>query len=434
MADAPLPPPRFRQARVLTSNERNRKAEKERATWWLLPPEEEVQWHMARIRGIKGEPSVGELLAFLTVALSYPEAWTPMVCALPWLWRHSVKDATRWRVWNYFCNRLPVIKTNVSSFDIPGLLCLSRTLRGGWKHGISLMEKSYQLLGRQGKDRVTEVNVALHFAGHLANCGPDTPASVKIHHTFFLNGEVVTKVSLSWNEQFQYDRSGHITKLDYVCYSKNWCHNCKQKGILSDINVRRGSPYYAASTKKYLYLCQTCKYANYIYPGDKTMFTTRGGEVTNILLEVLTEEQMQADALLRRYEALLYDNDFALPQRQWVKKKKPPPPSAEVLAEREAERKRKEVMKRREAAKERKRKAKAREQKREVAAEAKLKAKAKSMQEEWTKSLGDKWRKKVARDNVRDRKRRLEGRNRKRKATAKTTGAQEPAQKRARET
>ena len=359
MADAPpLPQPRFRQARVLTSNERNRKAEKERAAGWILPPDEEVQWHMARI---EEPPPIGELLAFLTVALSHPEVWTTMVCTLPWLWRHSVKDATCWRVWNYFCNRLPLIQKYMG---------LSRTLRGGWKHGISLKESSHKTMGYPGKDRVTDVNVALHFAGHLANCGPHVPASARIHRTYWLDGATYTTVKLSWSEEFQHTR---ITKLSYVCNSKNGCNNCKRKGILSDINVVHGSQYGTTSTKKYLFLCQDCKYANFRYPTDQKIFTRRGNAITEILLEVLTEEQMQADDLLRRYEALLYDKDFTLPQRHWVKKKKPPPPTPEVVAERDARRKRKAAKRRREAAKERKRKAEKRERdrKRKATGEAK---------------------------------------------------------------
>ncbi len=349
MADAPpLPPPRFRQMRVLTSNERNRKAEKERATWWFLPPDEEIQWHMAKIRGIKGEPPIGELLAFLTVALSSPKVWATMVCTLPWLFRHRLKDATRWRVWNYFCNRLPLIHTYSG---------LSRTLRGGWKHGISLKESSHRPFGHPGKDRVVTVDVALHFAGHLANCGPNMPASAQIHRTYWLDGETYTQVSLSWSEEFQHMRSGYITKLSYGCNSKNGCNGCKRKSILSDINVTHGSPHGTSTTKKYLFLCQDCKYANFRYPTDKKIFSTRGNAITEILLEVLTEEQMQADDLLRRYEAILYDKDFALPQRQWVKKKTPPPPTPEQVVERDARRKLAAAKRRRKAAKDKKRKA-----------------------------------------------------------------------------
>lgn len=346
-------PPRFLQTRTVTLNERNRKAEKLRAATPEFPPDKEVQWHMVRIENVSDASAA---IVFLTVALSYPELWMAMARAIPWLGRHSVKRATRWHTWNYFCDRMPVTYSRNN---------LTRTLRRGWKHGISLERSTLTCQWRKG------YTITMSFAGQLANLGPVTPATVKLSQQDSGHGRSLTTVSMAWSNEFQWDRAGNIVGIKYEQYSDMMCNDCKTKGALSDVIVTRRGYDERNSTKKYTFICQTCCYANYRMAACVGTYTSRGPTIATILSNIMSNEELEVDALMRKYQEFIDDGDFDLPQQHWRIKKKPVI-SPEVLEERKCAREQREAA--RAAALETKRKARvaaARKRKAPAAARAK---------------------------------------------------------------
>ncbi len=85
-----------------------------------------------------------------------------------------------------------------------------------------------------------------------------------------------------------------------------------------------------------------CCYANYKLAACVATYTVCGPTVAKILSNIMSSEELEADALLRKYQEFIDDDDFDLPQQQWRIKKKPVF-SAEVLERRAKEKARKEA-------------------------------------------------------------------------------------------
>ncbi len=340
-ADTTSPTPRFLQTRVVTVNERNRKAEKLRAATPAFPSDKEVGWHLARV---EGAPDASATIVFLMVALSYPELWMTMARVFTWLGRHSVKPATRWHTWNYFCNRMPVTNS-VNPTRVPERTTrksLTRSLRGGWRHGISFECRTY---GQGWPDTIISERshtTILSFAGRLANLGPVVPAAVKYDWRAWGDTVTVTKVTLSWSQEFQLDRPRCIIGISYTKHSDSTCYTCKTKGALTDVIVIRAGFHGGTYSKKYGFLCQICRYAKYKEPMLGAEYTTHDPVIDAIVQSIPSDEELEADALIQKYQEFIDDDDFDLPQQDWRMRKKTVV-SPSVQAERERGRKRKEA-------------------------------------------------------------------------------------------